>query len=74
MEIIDYTGILKKQEEDIKSNTNQLATVENNNPENNVEAAELTNTEVAIDTVVSPIVGYGEGLTCLLYTSPSPRD
>jgi len=66
MEIIDYTGILKKQEEDIKSNTNQLATVENNNPENNVEAAELTNTEVAIDTVVSPIVGYGEGLTQLL--------
>ena len=66
MEIIDYTGILKKQEEEIKNNTNQLATAENNNPENNVEASELTNTEIAVDTIVSPIVGYGEGLTQLL--------
>ena len=58
--------LLEQENENAAKTTNQLATAETNNPDNNVEASELTNTEVAIDTVMSPIVGYGEGLTQLL--------
>jgi len=66
MTVIDYTSIITKQEEDIDKNINKFSNPGNNNPENNVEASELSNTEIAVDTVMSPIVGYGEGLTQLL--------
>ena len=64
MAAIDYTGILKNQEEEIKKETNQL--VDNNNPENNITVAEAGVVGTASDVVVSGAVGALDTVTYLV--------
>ena len=58
--------LLEQEKENVVKTTNQLATAENNNPENNVAFKELSATEATVDLVGSAAVGAAETITYVL--------
>ena len=58
--------LLEQENENAAKTKNQLATAENNNPENNVAFQELSATEATVDLVGSAAVGAAETITYVL--------